>query len=438
MTTKKCYWPALGRYPRVYRYLPIGLTLALVIQLSLFVVFDLPLRPHFLFETAFPVQSPLADVLVILKSGYGNRHRLPTSISVLSDNLDRQDDLLIVADYEGTVQDDRGAIYPVHDVIAGMESQIRLRSGSRMDTYRALQIAIMDAHGDEVPDEITLLDGWAVDQLKNLPGFELALRQYGRKEWFLMVDDDTYVHFPSLLALTHRTEHELPRNATLYLGKFLDSEPPWAHGGSGILVNRNALVQLFDNHPGIALQFFQESLTAQYGDQNFGKALAAADVPAWMPAHRYFNGEPPDNTRVRTDRLCQPLVTFHHLSEDELLRTRARIETAGQADTVVTWYDPWRWGGPPINSSTAQSRVGWNYITSTGRHDEQFDLGWLGTLEDCRAACGKQEQCLAWLLLRGHCRGAPWFGVGHEEQESISGVMSERIQKNVEEQGCAA
>jgi hypothetical protein len=93
------------------------------------------------------------------------------------------------------------------------------------------------------------------------------------------------------------------------------------------------------------------NLNEQYGDRNFGYALVAAGTDPWMPAKRYFNGEPSWKTRLRKDRLCQPLITFHHVDDEEKIHIQSCINTAGQMNEIITWYDPWRWDGPSHNSS---------------------------------------------------------------------------------------
>ncbi len=392
-------------------------------------------------DTTSSCDYSLDDVVIIVKAGYAVRHRTSACISIFPTSFNRATNLLVIADYTGEVQDENGDVYPIHDVIGPIDRAMHSGDGiplniASLNTYRALQHSITTFDGEVPLDVLDYQHGWYLDAMKNLPGFELAFRQHSTKNWFFMMDDDTYTHLPSLLALIHRVDSLVPNELPLYLGKFL-SDSPWAHGGSGILVNRNALIKLFDYYPETASTFVRQSLTAKLGDWNFGRALAAVRIPAWMPALRYFNGEPAANTRMRADRLCQPIITFHHESPQELMRTHALIDKAGQTDKVITWFDPWRWEGPPLTSLTAQSREGWNYITSFHRNREQFDLGIVETSRDCSKACDEQEGCLAWILLGGHCKGAPWFGVGKQEKDAISGVMPERIERALKEGGCA-
>jgi hypothetical protein len=56
-----------------------------------------------------------------------------------------------------------------------------------------------------------------------------------------MIDDDTYAHLHSLLALIQRITNELPLNASLYLGKFWATYIPGPMVGLGSWSTATAL-----------------------------------------------------------------------------------------------------------------------------------------------------------------------------------------------------
>ncbi|KAJ8903244.1 hypothetical protein NDN08_004353 [Rhodosorus marinus] len=99
--------------------------------------------------------------------------------------------------------------------------------------------------------EKTFGGGWEGDKDKNLPGFALMYDMFPDKKHYLMVDDDTYVLLDNLA--TNLLERRLPQEdkKPVYIGRFfgvpkptrgcfdrvLKESPPFAHGGSGILMN---------------------------------------------------------------------------------------------------------------------------------------------------------------------------------------------------------
>jgi hypothetical protein len=377
--------------------------------------------------------NQIDDLVVMVKGGYDTRHRLPYALSYLPKNIDT----FVIADYDGEVQDTDGITYPVYDVIKRLEYTLRKGNSKQLDSpawqfYRAMQ---RDKNNGVVrQSELDFHEGWNLDATKYLPALELALQLYPSKRWFYIADDDTYTHFPSLLDLIQWANIKLPLHAPLYLGKFTTVKDPWAHGGSGVLLNRNSLVLLFHDKNSEIVWKSMEQPPSQYGDLNLGAALGAAGVQAWVPSALYFNGEPMANTRLRADRLCQPIATFHHADEEEMIHIHTQIQAAGKMDKVMTWLDPWLWDGPH-NSSNAQLREGWNYITRFGL-PEELDLGQTTTSEDCHKACESSKGCLAWTLIDSNCRGAPWFGVGHEDSRAISGVLMEQVEKALQDGGC--
>jgi hypothetical protein len=93
--------------------------------------------------------------------------------------------------------------------------------------------------------------GWRLDAHKNVPGVRVLYEKYPQADWFIMIDDDTYIFLSNL-------EHyvkDLDPNEPHYLGfrnmfrgcdgvkKFGDG-PLFAHGGSGIIMSRKAVEML--------------------------------------------------------------------------------------------------------------------------------------------------------------------------------------------------
>ncbi|KAJ3295501.1 hypothetical protein HDU79_009014 [Rhizoclosmatium sp. JEL0117] len=94
-------------------------------------------------------------------------------------------------------------------------------------------------------------EGWVSDAHKNLPGFALLYKEFPEAEWFLMIDDDSYVFVENL----HKYLKQFNPDKKYYMGqanKFQGCDdvavmgmgPPIAQGGTGILMSRGAIKAL--------------------------------------------------------------------------------------------------------------------------------------------------------------------------------------------------
>ena len=121
------------------------------------------------------------DVLVIIKTGYGTRHRVPAWLEALRDGNEFAD-LLVIADYEGQGRGEEGDFefkweeevgkgkrtLQVHDMVKRSLEHKSLRGKERhgrVDKYKRLSEAIRG--GDE--ERATKLSrefGWELDALK--------------------------------------------------------------------------------------------------------------------------------------------------------------------------------------------------------------------------------------------------------------------------------
>jgi hypothetical protein len=113
------------------------------------------------------------DVGIIIKTGYGTRHRLPGSLEALESGFDSRD-ILVVADFSsgnGSQLYYHGDHVPVHDTLAPFLEDHALKwmlSTSRIKNYLRLRTAI--SRGDSaVAQEIGKSVGWELDAMKVSP-----------------------------------------------------------------------------------------------------------------------------------------------------------------------------------------------------------------------------------------------------------------------------
>lgn len=113
--------------------------------------------------------------------------------------------------------------------------------------------------------------GWSLDKYKNIHIAEKAFRSRPGYDWYLYVDADTYVFWPTLVEWLKNFD---PKQSH-YLGSAaMLSGFPFAHGGSGYLMSRKLMQQMFENNKkSVARLWDAEAAKTCCGDYNLARAL---------------------------------------------------------------------------------------------------------------------------------------------------------------------
>ncbi|KAK4239369.1 hypothetical protein C8A03DRAFT_42978 [Achaetomium macrosporum] len=341
------------------------------------------------------------DIMVILKTGYGTKDRVPPWFDSLS-AVNEFRDILIIADYEG----DRGH-YPDAFEYHG-----------EVGKYNNLREAINE--GDErLALRYCKAFGWELDAMKFISGLELAYKKYPRKQWYLLVDDDTFVIQPSLKPLLEHLDPTEPH----YLGNAVgDFRARFAHGGSAVILSHAAVSALFKNPKGLS-SVYVDSLDETWGDRLLAKALLRLGIYLDETYSHLFNGEPPLLSKIRADRLCSPLLSFHKLASPAAMRKLG--EQFRNISKPVMWNDLWEIYGytPPWRQTDAASHEDWDHV---GDVDEStLTIPNIKSSKACKKNCDRRSRaCLAWSWdsEAKSCHISHWMIVGKEAPGRVSGI----------------
>ncbi|EFX01580.1 hypothetical protein CMQ_8046 [Grosmannia clavigera kw1407] len=296
------------------------------------------------------------DVGIILKSGFGTQYRIPAWF----DAAQEVGDIVITADYATDVLrpiTHEGRHFPVYDVVDAMIQQ-----------------------------EF----GWELDAMKFISSLQLAYHKMPHKKWYLLVDDDTYVLQVTMeLLLSHldpSKPHYIGNPVGGYLGRF-------AHGGSAVVLSHAAIKHLFA-HPRIVSQAFRDSLSDPYGDHLLSATLMKVGIYIEEEYTQFFNGERPVITKIRADRLCAPIASFHGLRLPEEMRSTG--ETFRGVKWPITWLHVWSlFNAPALRSfETEPMRENWDHVGRTDEHTRSLEN--VQSASDCLALCRSWTECLAW------------------------------------------
>jgi len=239
------------------------------------------------------------------------------------------------------------------------------------------------------------------------------------KKWYILLDDDTYVLNASLEVILGHLDPSVPH----YIGNAVgDYKTRFAHGGSAVVFSQAAMDRIFIQNTEVVSAAHLESLDARWGDKLIAATAMKTGIYLEERYDRHFNGEPPRVTRIRGDRFCVPIVSFHKMSPSQMHDVGQTFKDAADA---VSWIDLWNiYKAPTLDSFLAEpSRSNWDHV---GRLDEAtMTTNDVKTKGACLQICHSHgSTCLAWTWEAGSmaCHISPWITVGEAAKDKFSGV----------------
>jgi hypothetical protein len=268
-----------------------------------------PIEKHGRWCDALPGSE---NVVVTVKTGATEvSEKIPMQMMT---TLQCAPNVLIFSDMAQTIGD-----YEIHDALASIPHSVK-DSNSDFDIYREQEkmrgsgLISRVLKDRKSPRDESVLAAWALDKYKNLHIYEETWELYPDRDWYFHFDADTYVVWSSLLAWLRR----LDPTKELYLGSLsYINEKPFAHGGSGILLSRAAMETFAVTHNGTAARWDSKMFDNCCGDWVFGQAMLEYGVPL-SNSNPTINGETPATIPFGKDNWCQPMVTLHHMSPEQM------------------------------------------------------------------------------------------------------------------------
>jgi hypothetical protein len=173
------------------------------------------------------------------------------------------------------------------------------------------------------------LAAWTLDKYKQLHILEKLYTEYPDKDWYLIMDADTYLVWPNFL-LWLKTLGDSSQK--LYLGSPAGgiSDLKFAHGGSGILMSHATIYDFAVTYNGTATKWDRAMHNHCCGDLVIGLVFRKRGImlkPSWPTT----SGESPVTLPFGKDLWCEPVVTMHHVDSHEMSQImnfeNSRIDT---------------------------------------------------------------------------------------------------------------
>ncbi|KAE8444045.1 hypothetical protein EG329_000913 [Mollisiaceae sp. DMI_Dod_QoI] len=258
-----------------------------------------------------------------------------------------------------------GAMVEVHDVLTGLLKEDLDQKAKRMLLYQRFKKVTQDP-AEPVPKYV-LRSGEELDIMKpsyskvhnslsprtfsikdfaqmvlsdfplqRIPALELGYNRLPKTKWYLLTDDDTYIHLPSILSILST----LPSTKSQYLGHANGTyNLRFADSGSGILFSQAAMARIFYPRNRKHILYAKiESLIAESG----GKLLAELALKSGVYLNEEygvdFNNDVPQKSRITKDGFCVEALGFNKLSPREMEDTAVTL--LGIEDEI-RWWDMW-------------------------------------------------------------------------------------------------
>lgn len=326
----------------------------------------------------------------------------------------------------------------IHDVLRHMDSGVKQRVADFNIYNRIVEHGRKGLEQDDFADEANSNigkpnnPGWKLDKWKFLPMAQEALKHKPDAKWFVFMEADTYISWPTVLA---------------WLAKF-DSKKPWylgtetqigdvifAHGGSGFMVSKPALQDASDQYTARRTELDNYVDQHWAGDCVLGKVLADAGVGlhfTWPILQNSNIGELDEfTTELYRIPWCYIAVAFHHLNSREIEHLW-RFEQRRWHDKnkrLLLHSDVFReYIYPDIASLSTRSS--WDNLSN---EDQPF----AETFEDCRQVCEVEKSCMQYAWRGGACyiSSRPRLGNSSPTGDSTSGFMTSRIRELMDKSG---
>ncbi|KAL7798237.1 glycosyltransferase family 31 protein [Trichoderma ceciliae] len=387
-----------------------------------------------------------SKILLVMKTGASEAFsKIPTQVLT---NLKCLPEFLIFSDMEQEI-----AGYKIHDSLDRVLNSVKANNGDFDIYFRQRQCAVDQENCNKHVN--VAKEGWDLDKYKNVHIAEKAFEMRPNYDWYLFVDADTYVVWPTIVHWLDKLDH----TERMYFGSvaMLDNFP-FGHGGSGYVVSNAAMHDFLEGKDNVANRWDEATKGQCCGDVMFAKALKETTGIGVNNTWPTINGEKPFTIPYSVEEWCQPITTMHHVGSEELsdLYAFERERNFASPMRIKDLYHHF------VAPQLAPSRPDWDNLSddvfylnaSSNMHDDEqlrrAKKKGLSPLEktahlsfdNCRQACQADKACLQYRFHHGVCgfswkikHGYPKPKEDHILDRWMSGWEVEKIQAWVQEHG---
>ncbi|CEJ57123.1 hypothetical protein PMG11_05828 [Penicillium brasilianum] len=379
-----------------------------------------------------PVCPPLPgieDVLVVMKTGVTEaKDKVPVHFQ---STLRCIPHYVIYSDFEEEIDGVK-----IHDVLRSMDPEVTQQIPD-FDIYnRIKQFGRKGLEQDDFADEANSAigkpnnPGWKLDKWKFLPMAQEALRYKPKAKWFVFMEADTYVSWPTLLAWLGHFDHK----QSWYLGTETQiADVIFAHGGSGFMLSNPALKLASNEYAARRTELHHYTNEHWAGDCVLGKVLADAGVNlhfSWPILQNSNLGELDEfTTELYRHPWCFLAVAFHHLNARQIqdLWNFEQKRWHDKNKRILLHSDVFReYLFPEI--AAHPTKPDWDNLAADAQP-------FASSYDDCRDVCELQKECVQFSFRDNTCFTSSNPRLGSANPAASSGWLMSRIHEKMEASG---
>lgn len=234
--------------------------------------------------------------------------------------------------------------------------------------------------------------GWDLDQVKFFPGFTALYERFPKAEWYIMLDDDTYLFFDNLKY--YLSKYDPLKDHYMGSGRLETSCPitlfknqtMFGMGGAGVILSRSAMIKLYNN-----MDKCKKYETCGYGDGALAECLREIGLLFDNALYDVMNGESPEDLYYSwQEDACLLPITFHHVKPFTVQKLyeidRINPDNHGHHNPV-TYYDVYKaLGSKGINHRDKK-------IIGNSFSEYETD-----NIQYCIEECQRTAKCKGWTL----------------------------------------
>ncbi|KAG6041953.1 hypothetical protein E4U41_000068 [Claviceps citrina] len=388
-----------------------------------------------------------SSVLTIMKTGASEAYlRLPTQLMTA---LKCRSDFLFFSDMKQKIVG-----HTVHDSLDTVLDAVK-QSNNDFELYHRQKKCPVDQGECNKQFDDTAKQGWELDKYKNTHMAEKAYKMRPDFDWYLFVDADTYVAYPTLMEWLRHLDPKKPHyiGSVAYLGNL-----PFGHGGSGYLVSQATMHAMFHGKENVANKWDDPVQRVCCGDAMFAQALKDEIGVEVVNAWPVINGEKPHTISYDGNQWCQAITTMHHVVAEEISDLYA-LEKERKFAKPLRIKDLYhKFMGPHL----VASRADWDnlsddvfYLNASIANYQDWELERAKkdglsdeeavaykSFDDCKTACLSLDNCLQFRYQNHICatsdkirHGKPTKTDKDDSKRYMSGWNVEKIKKWIEKQG---
>jgi hypothetical protein len=226
-----------------------------------------------------------------------------------------------------------------------------------------------------IPD--THSPGWKSDAQKNIPGFRELYHTFPNAEWFIMLDDDSYIFLKNLdlfLSKFNSSEPYYFGEATSFVGEHFYQSNLFAQGGAGIIISKGAMKRL-ENEWDNCIEKYRDCWA---GDVRI--SLCLRDVGVLVTHNDGFHSNSPNDNFDFTNHQCSIPFTFHHLLKHQ-------IQSLYEVETLVQQ-------GPILYQHVLSRLINTQPRNNTNRPGNDINAIHAENVQDCESKCKLNPKCV--------------------------------------------